>query len=236
MAEAFGQALQDHYRGERDADLYQRDGDETLRHPVADFYFADFHAQPGADWLDEQLSGPLVDLGAGAGRDALHFQGRFETVALERSGPLVTLLQERGVEVVEEGDMFRLPEQFERDRFQSALAVGTQLGLATSRAGVQSFLRDLATVTTDDATAVVDGYDPTADGASDMLGFRPDPTPGLAFRVLHYEYENLVGDTLLFRLFSPDRLREIAADTPWTVTAVRRPTGAYHYLVALEKP
>lgn len=93
----------------------------------------------------------------------------------------------------------------------------------------------MATVTDDDATAIVDGYDPTYEGAEDMLGFRPDPTPGLAFRVIRYEYDGSVGDTLLFGLFSPERLREATTGTDWRVAEIRRPHDAYYYRAALTK-
>jgi hypothetical protein len=235
MTTAFGRALLDHHCGNRDAPLVQRDGAETLTHPIEDFYFTDFEETLAPAWLESWLDGPLLDLGAGAGRDALYFQERFETVALDVDEQLVTLIEDRGVADVRQGDMFALPEQFDRDRFQSVLAIGTQVGLAKSMRGLAEFLDDLAQVTTSDATAVLDSYDPTFKGAAEMLGYRPDPTPGLAFRVITYEYEGAVDETLLFRLFSPDRLREAAADTGWAVAEVRQPGDAYYYRAALEK-
>ena len=235
MADAFGRALLDHYRGDRDAPLRQRDGDDALTHPVGDFYFNDFADVPDAAWLESHLDGPLLDVGAGAGRDALYFQDRFETVALEVSEPLVTLLRERGVETVLHGDMFDLREHVGPDRFRSVLIVGTQLGLAKSTAGLRAFLEDLAVVTTDDATAVVDAYDPTDEGADEMLGFRADPAPGLAYRVLHYEYADRRGKTLLFRLFSPERLEDATTATEWEVAEIRRPHDAYYYRALLTK-
>jgi hypothetical protein len=235
MADAFGRALLDHYRGERDAALYQRDGDARKRHPVEGFYFGDFADQPGANWIASQIDGPLLDVGAGAGRDALYFQTDFETTAIEISDALVTLLAERGVADARQGDMFALEETVERERFRSVLIAGTQLGLARSMAGLRDLLADLAAVTTSGATAVVDAYDPTYEGADGMLGFRSDPTPGLAFRVVNYEYADLVGDTLLFRLFAPDRLREATDGTEWHVAATNRPRDAYYYQAALRK-
>lgn len=235
MADAFGQALLDHFRGEREAPLYQRDGEASKIHPVGDFYFGDFEAEPGAQWIESHLTGPLLDIGAGGGRDALYFQERFETHAIEVSDALVTLLAERGVTNARHGDMFALPETLEPDRFRSVLIAGTQLGLVKSRAGLRAFLDDLGTVTTADATAVVDAYDPAYEGAPEMLGYRTDPTPGLAYRVLNYEYDGLLGETLLFRLFGPDRLREVVSDTGWAVAEVRRPHDAYYYRAALRK-
>jgi len=235
MLGPFAAALQDHHRDEREAPLIQRDGEWTREHPIEDFYFG--RASPDQDrtaFLLEHLEGPLVDLGAGAGRDPLFFQERFETVAVEVDGPLVEVMRDRGVEQAVQGGMFDLSASFEPDRFASALSFGTQLGLAKSMVGLRRFFEDLAVVTTDDATAVVDGYDPDHPDAADLLGYRADAAEGLAHRVMHFEYDGAVGETLLFRLFSPDRLAAAAADAGWRVTTVRR-AGGEHYEAVLEK-
>lgn len=236
MADPFGRALFDHHRGEQTAPLYQTDGEERLTHHVDDFYFNDFGDQLAADWTESHLDGPLLDVGAGAGRDALALQKRFETVALEKSEHLVDLLAARGVEHAVRGDMFELPGQFEAGRFRSLLVVGTQIGLAGSIEGLRSLLADFDTVTPRDGTVVLDAYDPTYDGAEDMLGFESDAKPGIAHRVVRYEYEGAVGDDRRILLFSPDRLREATDGTPWTVTDIERPHDAYYYRAALEKP
>ena len=234
----FGRALRDHHRGDQDCPLIQREGDRELEHPIERFYFGDFSTDNDASmWLAERLDGPLLDMGAGVGQHALYFQDRFETVAIEVSEYLIKTMRERGVSNAKHADMFALRDTFERDRFRSALAHGTQLGLVGSMQGLRQFLSDLAFVTTPDATAVLDGYDPEWEGTTNLLGYRADPTPGLAYRVMHFEYEGDVGETLLFRLFSPERLREAAVGTGWEITEIRRPSGenAYHYDAVLVK-
>ena len=114
--------------------------------------------------------------------------------------------------------MFSLREYFERDRFRTAISIGTQLGLAGSMAGVRQFLADLAYVTTSDATAILDNYAPERPQTADVFAYREDPAPGLAYRLFYCEYEDDVGPILLFRLFSIDRLREVTIGTPWEVT------------------
>lgn len=230
----FGRAIRDHHLGERDEPLVDRDGDETREHSIEEWYFGVFE---GDDFLERWLDGPLLDMGAGVGRHALYFQERFETVAIEVSDHLVETMRERGVDDARHADMFMLRSSFGRDRFRSALANGTQLNLAGSMAGLRQFLCDLAYVTTADATAVLDSYDPSVAETADVFAHRPDPSPGLAYRIMHCEYEGAVGRTLLFRLFSPDRLREAAVGTKWTVAAVTRKSLDNHvqYRAALAK-
>ena len=132
--------------------------------------------------------------------------------------------------------MFSLRDAFVRDRFGSALVVGTQAALTGSMLGLRRFLGDLAFATDADATAVVDGYDPDHAAAAELLGYRDDPTPGLAHRTFHFAYEGAVSETLYFRLFGPDRIREATVGTGWEVEEVRRgdETTAY-YRAALSK-
>ena len=238
MSDPFGRAIRDHHRGDRTAALVQRDGRQSHVHPIERFYFGEFpDTATDSEWLLAWLDGPLVDLGAGAGEHALYFQRQFETVAVEESTALVETMRERGVEDVRRGDMFALSETFVRDRFQSALAHGTQVGLAGSMCGLREFLGGLAHVTTPDGTAVVDCYDPTVPEAADLLGYRADPTAGLAHRVLTFEYEGETSEILQFRLFSPDRVRAATAGTDWRVAETTYPaTGnPAYYRAALTK-
>lgn len=230
----YGRAIRDHHRDEREQPLLDRSGDETREHPIERFYFTEFS---GDDWLESALKEPLLDMGAGAGRHPLYFQERFETVAIEISEYLVEMMRERGVEDARHADMFALRETFERNRFRSAFAHGTQVGLAGSMAGLRRFLADLARVTTPEATAVLDATDPGHEGAADLFGYRADPTPGLAYRLYWFEYECEASEPLLLRLFSPDRFREAAIGTGWDVSEIRRGSGedGHHYRAALTK-
>ncbi|MEM4780121.1 MAG: class I SAM-dependent methyltransferase [Halalkalicoccus sp.] len=232
-SDPYGRAIRDHHRGERDEPLLDRSGDETREHPIGRFYFAEF---AGDEWLESRLSGPLLDMGAGAGRHALYFQEQYETVAIEISEHLVATMRERGVEDARCADMFALRETFGRDRFRSAFAHGTQIGLAGSMAGLRRFLADLAFVTTPNGTAVLDANDPDHEGASELFGYRADPTPGLAYRLYWFEYEGDASEPLLFRLFGPERFREAVIGTGWRVDEIRRgPDNGHHYRALLRK-
>lgn len=210
----YGRAIRDHHRGEQSEPLIDRDGTETREHDIEGYYFGEHRPE---SWFERRVDGPLLDMGAGAGRDALYFQERVDTVAIDPSEQLVATMRERGVEDARVGDMFTLREQFGRDRFGAALSIGSQLQLAPSQHALRQFLADLAYVTTPDATAMLDGYDPERAVEADVFAVRDDPTPGLAHRVYHNEYEGDVSRTLRFRLFSVERLRDATVGTPWEV-------------------
>lgn len=218
MSDPFGRALRDHYHGRQTEPLWRYDGGACEQHLEQGYYFRDVGEDP---WVGDWLVGPIVDVGCGPGDHALHYQEQHEVVATDVSAELIELCQERGVRDARDVDMFDLTAVFERDRFASVLMNGTQLGLGGSVSGVSTILRELTTITAPNATAIVDTYDPDADAASDLLGYRSDPTPGLANRVFHFEYEGEIGSELHFRLLSPERLREACIGTDWSVSDIR---------------
>lgn len=81
---------------------------ESRKHSIEHWYFGDHEENA---WID----GPLIDLGAGAGRDTLYYQNHFETVAIEVSKHLVKTMRDRGVNDVRLANMFSLREHFDRD-------------------------------------------------------------------------------------------------------------------------
>jgi SAM-dependent methyltransferase len=224
VADALGTAMLDYQRGEL-GDCRYVDGDETHDAYIYENYFV-----PREEWSEETVSrlesldGAVLDVGCGSGQHARWFQDHgVDVVAIDLSPGAVEAARERGVEDARVMDMVDL--DFERDRFRSVLVNGTQIGLFHSVAGARSFLADLARVTDPEGVAVVDNYDPARlDDDDELFGYRPDPRAGVAHRTFHFEYdrhgERLVGRTLHFLLFSPDRLRDICVGTPWSVVNV----------------
>lgn len=214
VSDPFGRAVRDHYLGIQEEPLIDRDGNETREHDIEQWYFGEYQRD---EWFESWLDGSLFDMGAGAGRDTLYFQEQFETIAIEDSDHLVKTMRDRGVDDARLADMFSLREYFERNQFRSAFALGTQVQLVGSMQGLRRFLGELAFVTTPDAAVVLHGYAPELEITKDISAYREDPTPGLAYRIFHCEYDGDTGRTLLFRLFSIDRLREATIGTPWEV-------------------
>lgn len=235
MGDPFTQALHDYHFDEQHGPLRYRNGEQTKKADIG-MYFQEFQFNED-DWLSSWLSGPLLDMGAGVGRHTLSLQERFETVAIEHNDLLVETMRDRGVADPRKANMFALRDSFERDRFVSALAVGTQMSLARSMQGLRQFLGDLAYVTTPDGTAVVDGFDPSHDHTKKMLDYYDDPTDGLAYRVLQFEYDGMLGEPWLYRLFTPDRVREATVGTDWEVADVNfgADEWVHNYQVALQK-
>lgn len=230
----FATALHDHHFEELQGPLRIRDGERTEDHPIEGYYFADYE---GDDGVLDAVEGPLLDIGAGAGRHALALQERFETTAIEPNEKLVEVMRGRGVEDAHAVDMFDLRDAFDPGTFRSAIIIGTQVGLARSIPGLRAFLDDLDHVTTADATVVLDGYDPDHERTTELIGYRESHDGETAYRVLQFEYDGSIGRPWLFQLFSPDDVERAAQDTVWDVTEVTRGQGdwAHTYNIVLEK-
>ncbi|ELY65260.1 methyltransferase type 11 [Natrinema versiforme JCM 10478] len=241
--------------------LTYRDGTDTQDGTVAEFYFSSPESWE-AKTIDrlERLCDhdPILDVGCGAGKHLLWWaEHGVEATGVDVSPNAVLTARERcevhrtsrrsgeaaerGFEAVLLGNMFALP--VETGAFGAVHAVGTQLGLGRSLAGIRELLGEFARVTDDGGVAVVDNYDPTRVG-DDFLGYRSDPRAGIAHRCFHLEFEREtaageryreVGRTLQFLLCSPARLREATNATPWSICDVRRTDGTGHYSAVLEK-
>lgn len=241
MPDPYGRAIRDAYHDQQEEPLLDRHGNNGTEHTQLESLYLNEFTPTGTDneWIVSWLDGPLLDMGAGTGRHALYFQDQFETVAIDTSEHLVETMRDRGVTDARRASMFSLRDEFERERFRSALAIGTQVGLAGSMQGLRQFLGDLAFVTMPDATAVLDSYHPDWLAAVDPPHYRHDPTAGLAYRIQQFEYEGDLSEPLLFRVFSPDRLREATVGTGWNVSEIRRHPSArddaVQYRAALEK-
>ncbi|MFB6171537.1 MAG: class I SAM-dependent methyltransferase [Haloarculaceae archaeon] len=233
-ADPLGRTMLDYQRGRHRGNCYHRDGDAVADANVAGYYFRPSDAWPAAfRSLLASLDGPVLDAGCGAGQHALVLQRDREVIAVDASPGAVRAARERGVADARAMDAFDL--DLGANAVRSILVNGTQAGLAGSLPALGAFLDDLARVAAGGGTAVVDSYDLAREQTADLLGYRPDPRAGLARRTFHVEYEypiaggwtREVGPTLSFLLFGPDRLREAARETPWSVTEVRRRGGYY---------
>lgn len=233
-ADPLGRAMLEYLHGDLGT-LRYRDGADVRDGHVEEYYFSSpetWSAETIA--LLERLAaldGPILDVGCGAGQHALWFARRgVDLTGTDVSPHAVRAARERGLEDARVVDMFDLEAAFEADRFRAVQALGTQVGLAGSLAGVRELFASFARVTDEAGVAVVHNYDP-AEVDEDVLGSRPDPRSGIAHRCFHLEYEPSleddegertleVGRTLHFLLFGPDRLADATIGTPWTVDEV----------------
>src|SRR5262245_31998158 len=128
--DAFGRALADHHAGRRGPELMLEvdDGTSIPALPPAWFFQAeDAWAAAERRALAAVAIGPVLDLGCGAGRHALHLQRRgYAVTALDASPGAVAVCRARGVGDARLGDLTDPP----RDRrWGTVLLMCGNLGL-----------------------------------------------------------------------------------------------------------
>jgi SAM-dependent methyltransferase len=184
--DAFGAALLAQQRGEAGVDgvglvLERDDGWSGPAMGAADFF------APADEWLwwERELldgvGGPVLDLGCGAGRHALHVQERgLRVTGVDISPGAVAVCRARGVHDVRLGDLRDPPESPEPPEspggrgWATVLLLCGNLGLAGGWDETRGLLRRLHRLTTPDAVLVTDTVDPTLTDDEEHLAYMRD--------------------------------------------------------------
>jgi SAM-dependent methyltransferase len=143
--DAWGTALLDHLEG-RDGPTLMLEVENGTGHPaLAPAWFFRSYDEWEA-WeralIDRVDAGPVLDLGAGAGRAALHLQERgLDVTAVESSPGAADVCRRRGVRDVRVTDLNDPPDD---RRWRAVLLLCGNLGLGGSWDGNRTLLRRLA--------------------------------------------------------------------------------------------
>jgi SAM-dependent methyltransferase len=213
VGDAWGAALLDHLEG-RAVPTPTLEADDGTRvpamHPEWFFQPVDLWDPPERELLAD-LAGPVLDLGAGAGRAALHLQEQgLEVAAVESSPGAAEVCRRRGIVDVRVHDLTDPPA----DRpWQAVLLLCGNLGLGGSWDGNRRLLALLAERCPPGAVLVGDSVDGR-------------PRPQVRLRVHH---AGLVTPWWDQRNVAPDEVDALVAGTGWGVEG-RRVRGAEHWV------
>lgn len=147
MGDAFGallrQALSTGARPGQVLEVVERDDGHVRVNDAARYFTASWG--PLDDWVYERVRGDVLDVGCGAGRNALVLQEQgLDVVALDPSPGAVDVCRRRGVRHVVVGTAHDLPM---RGRFATVLMLGNNLGLLGGPDTAGPLLAQLAEVT-----------------------------------------------------------------------------------------
>jgi SAM-dependent methyltransferase len=161
--DAFGAALRDCFFEQPLASPLVLEFDNGIVSPALP---PNWFLQPESEWdaperrmLSAVTSGPVLDLGAGAGRHSLLMQERgYEVTAIDVSPGAVEVCRLRGVRDARVADLTQPPADH---RWRAVLLMCGNLGLAGGWDETRDLLTRLAQICTDDAVLVADTVDPT---------------------------------------------------------------------------
>jgi SAM-dependent methyltransferase len=167
VGDAWGAALRDHLEGREVAPPLLEVDDGAVVPAMHPEWF--FRSVDEWDWWDRQLlsavtSGPVLDLGAGAGRSSLYLQDKgFAVTAVESSPGAAEVCRRRGVRDVRVGDLNDPPED---QPWQTVLLMCGNLGLGGSWDGNRRLLQRLAGCCAPGARLIGDSV--TSDGRTEI--------------------------------------------------------------------
>lgn len=233
----FGLALRDYLAGAADAfvTIVRSDGYRDEMSVAA--YFNDL-SDPGLidprPALDD-ARGPVLDVGAGAGRVSLYLQDRgAEVVALDISLLACEVMRQRGVRIVREGDL----RQIATSSFQTILLIGAGIGMAGKLTQLEGFLGHLRSLGTTDGIVILDSLDvrETEDGG--YLAYQAAREAAGAYRGdirFAIEYRDQRGPEIGWLHVDAETLAEHAGRAGWETQVLQRAEQG-HYLARLSQP
>lgn len=228
--DAFGYLLQDHQRGITGAEVVERDDGFVGTAGSAALYFASFkawppHEQAAMIWV----RGRVLDIGCGAGRHALHLQGRgLAVTGIDLSPKAVAVCRERGLadaRILGIEHVHTLTETWD-----TVLLLGANFGLVGSAAGARELFARLAGITSPRARLIAESRDPAATADPRHTAYQEanrqrGRLPGQITMRIRYQHRTNPWFDYLF--VAKAELESLLAGTGW---------GATRYLDATNEP
>jgi len=235
-SDAFGAMCRDYHEHGDAFEVIERD-DGFVDSPAGpEVYFSTpeewgDREQTAVEWAD----GRVLDVGCGPGRHALALQARgHDVTGIDLSPGAMAVARDRGVEDVRRCDVVDVAGL--DATFDSAVMLGNNFGLVGSADRAPEVLGAIARATTGDATLVASSLDPldTDDPAHLDYHERNRERGWLPGRLrIRTRYRRYTGDWHDYLHVAPETMRDLVADTVWSVAEVEREGPLY--VARLEK-
>lgn len=237
-ADAFGQALQAHHRGDHGYVIVERDDGLVSPSVGGEFYFVGPDKWPERERRAVGMAeGRVLDIGCGAGRHALALQERgHDVTAIDVSEAAVEVARDRGVEDARVVDVADVADELD-GVYDTVLMLGNNFGLVGTATRAPSILGGIANVTAADGHLLAESRDPTATDERVHLDYHDlnrerGRLPGAVRQRIRFETVATPWHDYLQA--APETMRDLVAETPWTVADVIDSEGG-HYVGQLQK-
>jgi SAM-dependent methyltransferase len=229
--DAFGRALLDIVAGAPEPIVIERD-DGLISVDTTDYVTG---LDDTAQWALDRATGRVLDVGAGAGRASLALQERGQdVVALDLSPGAILVCRQRGVAAVYAGSVEQAAAGGAVGTFDSALLLGSNLGLLGSPAAAGPFLAALGELLRPAGVIVGTCLDPYQTDKQVHLDYH-DRNRRLGRMAGHMtirvRYQQVATAWFDWLAMAPAELAEIAGSAGWQVAELR-PGAVYAAILA----
>lgn len=227
----FGNALRDVRAGRkgRMLTIHRDDGHTDTHDPALYFTPEPFsHEMP----LLEEVEGPVLDVGCGAGRTLL-WLGRqsVKATGIDLSPGAVAVSRARGCRDVRLGNVMDPDKECLEDAsFRTAVLFGNNVGIGGDYEGAEVLLRRLATVVAPGGRLLVTGLDiASTDDPRHLAYHRQNRDRGRPRGeiVMRFEYQGKADDWVRWFHPEPDELARLATTTGWAVDWIESARGPF---------
>jgi SAM-dependent methyltransferase len=235
--DAYGRLLLAYLEGDTNArEIAERD-DRFIQAGVGAAYFEPFRRWPAHQRQAMRfVRGRVLDVGAGAGRVALHLQERgHEVVAIDISPLAIEVCRRRGIRDARVCPFEQVDEAL--GRFDTVVMWGNNFGLFGSGAKAKRMLRRLRRLTSDGARILAESRSPYGTEDPDHLAYhernrrRGRMAGQLRLRIRHRGYATPWFDYLIV---SPEELEKLLDGTGWHMARLLESDGDL-YAAVIEK-
>ncbi len=237
--DAFGRAVLDWVAGGGDCEVYERDDGYLDVGAGPELYLAPMAGWPVAERAAMRyVRGRTLDVGCGAGRVALHLQGRgADVVGLDASPGAARGARRRGVQRVLRTTVAELGDGI--GDFDTVVLFGNNFGIHGSTAATRRALRHWAQVMAPGARLLAESTDPSG-GAAPLVDAAQRarnrrhgaPVGQVTARVRYHELRSAWFEWLFV---SPAELRRLVRGTGWTVRTVLDDGREVPFVAVLER-
>jgi len=237
MQDAYGHAMLDHLLGEPQNEIVERDDglfDVDMGTP---YYFAAFREWPSSEREAIAFArGRVLDVGCGAGRNALYLQEQgHEVLGIDISPLAIEVCKRRGLAHAQVMSVTQVSPKL--GLFDTIIMFGNNLGLLSNERRAKWLLRRFHGITTPGARILGASRDPYATTAPEHLAYHArnrarGRMPGQVR--LRVRYRRYVSPWFDYLLLAKEELDQLVQGTGWHIAAAIDGEGG-SYVAVLEK-
>lgn len=236
--DVYGKALLDYQNGLRDRLIAIRRDDGFVDEHGAALYFEPLPFPQEAAAL-ERATGPVLDIGCGAGRHLIWLQDQgFDTLGIDSSKGAVVTCRLRGCQRVILHDIMSDGGGLPRDTFGTALLFGNNIGIGGSPEGIRRLLMNIGQLMQPDGVILLTSLDVTkTDDPTHLAYHQCNRLAGRSVGEIQIrlEYEGHLSDWHKWLHPQPDELRDWAEDAGWRVDEVCEEEGGFYWAALRRK-